>query len=58
MNSAERKAGITMHVVPGPVILPDGKAAAAPCSITVDGKQVAKDAGGSTGKHSCKYTLR
>ncbi|MGW0538164.1 hypothetical protein [Streptomyces sp. NPDC003032] len=57
LNSTERKVGITMHVVPGPVILPGGKAAAAPCSITVDGKQVAKDAGGSTGKHACKYTL-
>ncbi|MFD3667200.1 hypothetical protein [Streptomyces sp. NPDC058672] len=57
LNSTERKVGITMHVVPGSVILRDGKAAAAPCSISVDGKQVAKDPGGATGKHSCKYTL-
>ncbi|MFG2503775.1 hypothetical protein ACGFSB_36880 [Streptomyces sp. NPDC048441] len=57
LNSTERKVGITVHVVPGPVILPDGKAAAAPCSITVDGKQVDEDPGGPTGKHACKYTL-
>ncbi|WP_369242291.1 hypothetical protein AB5J56_44920 [Streptomyces sp. R21] len=58
LNSTERKVGITVSVVPGPVILANGQAAAAPCSITVDGKKVAEDPGGAKGKHMCKYTLK
>jgi hypothetical protein len=58
LNSTERKVGITVSVVPGPVMLPNGQAAAAPCSISVDGKKVAEDPGGADGKHMCEYTLR
>jgi len=58
LNSTERKVGITVSVVPGPVMLSNGQFAAAPCSITVDGKKVAEDPGGADGKHMCKYTLR
>ncbi|MEV8037486.1 hypothetical protein [Streptomyces sp. NPDC086182] len=58
LNSTERKVGITVSVVPGPVMLSNGQFAAAPCSITVDGKKVAEDPGGADGKHMCEYTLR
>ncbi|MFJ4982150.1 hypothetical protein ACIP6X_43920 [Streptomyces coeruleorubidus] len=58
LNGTERKVGITVSVVPGPVRLPNGQFAAAPCSITVDGKTVAEDPGGADGKHMCEYTLR
>lgn len=58
LNSTERKVGITVSIVPGSVMLSDGRFAAAPCSITVDGKKVAKDPGGVKGKHMCKHTLR
>ncbi|AZM56271.1 hypothetical protein DMA15_29810 [Streptomyces sp. WAC 01529] len=58
LNSTERKVGITVSVVPGTVRLSNGQFAAAPCSITVDGKKVAKDPGGAKGKHMCEYTLR
>ncbi|MBW5420621.1 hypothetical protein GKQ77_03425 [Streptomyces sp. BG9H] len=58
LNSTERKVGITVSVVPGTVRLSNGQFAAAPCSITVDGKKVVKDAGGAKGKHMCEYTLR
>lgn len=58
LTSTERKVGITVSVVPGPVQLSNGRLAAAPCSITVDGKKVTQDAGGADGKHMCQYTLR
>jgi hypothetical protein len=58
LTSTERKVGITVSVVPGPVMLSDGQAAAAPCSISVDGKKVTEDPGGADGKHMCEYTLR
>ncbi|WP_146228999.1 hypothetical protein [Streptomyces sp. NWU339] len=58
LNSTERKVGITVSVVPGPVKLSNGQLAAAPCSITVDGKKVAEEPGGVDGKHMCEYTLR
>ncbi|GGK78007.1 hypothetical protein [Streptomyces flaveus] len=58
LNSTQRKVGITVSVVPGPVMLSNGQFAAAPCSITVDGKKVAEDPGGVDGKHMCEYTLR
>jgi hypothetical protein len=57
LTSTERKVGITVSVVPGPTVLSNGQLAAAPCSITVDGKQVAEDPGGADGKHMCEYTL-
>ncbi|MFF6998306.1 hypothetical protein ACFY93_25550 [Streptomyces sp. NPDC008313] len=58
LNSTERKVGITVSVVPGPVLRSNGRMAAAPCSITVDGKKVTEDPGGADGKHKCEYTLR
>ncbi|MFF7892512.1 hypothetical protein ACFZDI_11510 [Streptomyces sp. NPDC007907] len=58
LNGTERKVGITVSVVPGPVVLSNGQAGAAPCSITVDGKKVTEDPGGADGKHMCEYTLR
>ncbi|WP_326756822.1 hypothetical protein OH738_00455 [Streptomyces hirsutus] len=58
LNSTERKVGITVSIVPGPVKLSTGQYAAAPCSITVDGKKVAENPGGVDGKHMCEYTLR
>ncbi|WP_097214497.1 MULTISPECIES: hypothetical protein [unclassified Streptomyces] len=58
LNSTERKVGITVSVVPGPVMLSNGQFGAAPCTITVDGKKVVEDAGGADGKHMCEYTLR
>ncbi|MEU7466973.1 hypothetical protein AB0A94_00150 [Streptomyces sp. NPDC044984] len=47
-----------MSVVPGSVKPSDGRFGTAPCSITVDGKEVVEDAGGVEGKHLCEYTLR
>jgi hypothetical protein len=58
LSSTERKVGITVSVVPGPMRLSNGQFAAAPCSITVDGKKVAENPGGADGKHMCEYTLR
>ncbi|MER7266628.1 hypothetical protein ABT388_40335 [Streptomyces collinus] len=58
LNRTERKVGITLSVVPGPMILSNGQAAAAPCSIFVDGKKVTSDPGGAEGKHMCEYALR
>lgn len=58
LNSTQRKVGTIVSVVPGPVKLSNGQLAAAPCSITVDGKKVTEDPGGVDGKHMCEYTLR
>jgi hypothetical protein len=58
LSSTERKVGITVSVVPGPMRLSNGQFAAAPCSISVDGKKVAENPGGADGKHMCEYTLR
>ncbi|MFE2279980.1 hypothetical protein ACFXAE_22645 [Streptomyces sp. NPDC059454] len=58
LNPTERKVGITVSVVPGPVKMTNGQLGAAPCSITVDGKKVVEDQGGAEGKHLCEYTLR
>ncbi|MBL3668816.1 hypothetical protein JL475_23025 [Streptomyces sp. M2CJ-2] len=58
LNSTQRKVGTIVSVVPGPVKLSDGRLGAAPCSITVDGKKVVEDPGGTEGKHLCEYTLR
>lgn len=57
LNGTERKVGITVAIVPGAVELPNGRLGAAPCSITIDGEQVAEDPGGVDGKHMCEYTL-
>ncbi|MFC8986555.1 MULTISPECIES: hypothetical protein [unclassified Streptomyces] len=57
LNSTQRKVGTIVSVVPGPVTQSDGRLAAAPCSITVDGKKVVDDPGGAEGKHICQYTL-
>ncbi|MFJ9668970.1 hypothetical protein ACIRPP_30925 [Streptomyces sp. NPDC101219] len=57
LNSTQRKVGTIVSVVPGPVTQSDGRLAAAPCSITVDGKKVVDDPGGAEGNHICQYTL-
>ncbi|CAM5501097.1 hypothetical protein GCM10010261_66020 [Streptomyces pilosus] len=57
LNPTERKVGIIVSVVPGPVKLSNGQLGAAPCSITVDGKKVVEDQGGVEGAHKCEYTL-
>ncbi|MFH8453755.1 hypothetical protein ACH4CD_31465 [Streptomyces fungicidicus] len=57
LNSTERKVGIIVSVVPGPVKLSNGQLGTAPCSITVDGKKVVEDQGGAEGKHLCEYTI-
>ncbi|MET9152250.1 hypothetical protein [Streptomyces griseoflavus] len=57
LNPTERKVGILVSVVPGPVKLSNGQLGAAPCSITVDGKKVVEDEGGVEGAHTCEYTL-
>ncbi|MFE1258160.1 hypothetical protein ACWDCX_04935 [Streptomyces fungicidicus] len=58
LNSTERKVGILVSVVPGPVKLSNGQLGVAPCSITVDGKKVVEDQGGVEGAHKCEYTLK
>jgi hypothetical protein len=58
LSSTEQKVGTTVSVVPGPVMRANGQLAAAPCSITVDGKKVAENPGGADGKHMSEYTLR
>ncbi|MEV0303143.1 hypothetical protein [Streptomyces prasinus] len=57
LNSTQRKVGTIVSVAPGPVAQSNGQLAAAPCSITVDGKKVVEDPGGSEGKHLCEFTL-
>ncbi|MFF0117039.1 hypothetical protein [Streptomyces prasinus] len=57
LNSTQRKVGTIVSVAPGPVAQSNGQLAAAPCSITVDGKKVVEDPGGAEGKHLCEFTL-
>ncbi|MFJ8212118.1 hypothetical protein [Streptomyces sp. NPDC096033] len=53
---AELKVGVTVSVVPGSVKDADGMLVPAPCSIKVDGKQVADNQGGKSAE-PCKYKL-
>ncbi|MFF8732185.1 hypothetical protein ACF073_37820 [Streptomyces sp. NPDC015171] len=54
---AELKVGVTVSVVPGSVEGPDGMLKAAPCTINVDGKQVADNQDGKSAK-PCEYKLK
>ncbi|MFH7594625.1 hypothetical protein WDV06_05890 [Streptomyces racemochromogenes] len=53
---AELKVGVTVSVVPGSVKGADGMLAPAPCTIKVDGRQVADNQGGKSAA-PCTYKL-
>ncbi|NEB76391.1 hypothetical protein G3I40_14320 [Streptomyces sp. SID14478] len=57
LEDAQIKAGVLVSVVPGSTKGPDGMLKAAPCTITVDGKQVADNDGGNSDK-PCEYQLK
>ncbi|MFF1555981.1 hypothetical protein [Streptomyces sp. NPDC058279] len=57
LEGAELKVGVTVSLVPGSVKGPDGMLKAAPCTIKVDGKQVADNQGGGSDK-PCTYKLK
>ncbi|MFI8361172.1 MULTISPECIES: hypothetical protein [unclassified Streptomyces] len=57
LTAAEQKVGYLVNVVPGTITGPDGKLQQAPCTIKVDGKQVAQSDGVSTVK-GCSYTIK
>ncbi|MDK0521369.1 hypothetical protein [Streptomyces sp. ML-6] len=57
LEDAELKVGVTVSVVPGSVKGPDGMLKPAPCTIKVDGKQVADNQDGKSAK-PCEYKLK
>ncbi|MFF9024821.1 hypothetical protein [Streptomyces eurythermus] len=57
LEGAELKVGVTVSVVPGSVKGPDGMLKPAPCTIKVDGKQVADNQDGKSAK-PCEYKLK
>ncbi|UQX04645.1 hypothetical protein [Streptomyces sp. RerS4] len=57
LEGAELKVGVTVSVVPGSVKGADGMLKPAPCTIKVDGKQVADNQDGKSTK-PCEYKLR
>lgn len=57
LEGAELKVGVTVSVVPGSVTGPDGMLKPAPCTIKVDGKQVADNQDGKSPK-LCEYKLK
>ncbi len=57
LTAAERKVGYLVNVVPGTITGADGKLQQAPCSIRIDGKQVAQSDGITTTK-GCSYTIK
>ncbi|MFF3123234.1 hypothetical protein ACFVRD_12870 [Streptomyces sp. NPDC057908] len=56
-TDAEKRAGLSVSVVPGSVSGPDGMLHAAACVITVDGKKVADNQGGKSDK-MCQYKVK
>ncbi|RKT02397.1 hypothetical protein BX286_0298 [Streptomyces sp. 3211.6] len=56
LEDAELKVGVTVLVVPGSVKGADGMLVPAPCTIKVDGKQVADNQGGKSAA-PCTYKL-
>ncbi|MET9800265.1 hypothetical protein [Streptomyces sp. NPDC006368] len=56
LTAAEQKVGYLLSVVPGSVKGADGMLKQAPCTIKVDGKQVADNDGGKNPK-GCTYKL-
>lgn len=57
LEGAEMKVGVTVSVVPGSVKGTDGMLKPAPCTIEVDGKQVADNQGGKSAEF-CKYKIK
>ncbi|MEU3189783.1 hypothetical protein ABZ686_03885 [Streptomyces sp. NPDC006992] len=57
LTSAQQKVGVLVSVVPGSVAGPDGTLKPGACVITVDGKEVADNQGG-TSDTSCEYRVR
>ncbi|MGW2670754.1 hypothetical protein ACWC5F_22175 [Streptomyces sp. NPDC001272] len=57
LEGAELKVGVTVSVVPASVEGPDGMLAPAPCTIKVDGKQVADNQAGKSAE-PCRYKLK
>ncbi|WP_405941503.1 hypothetical protein [Streptomyces sp. NBC_00207] len=57
LTAAERKVGYLVNVVPGTVTGADGKLQQAPCTIKVDGKQVAESDGVKNTK-GCSYIIK
>ncbi|MFD6973105.1 hypothetical protein [Streptomyces sp. NPDC059979] len=56
-TAMERKVGYLVNVVPGLIKGADGKLQQAPCSIKIDGKQVAQSDGVTTTK-GCSYIIK
>ncbi|WP_404960669.1 hypothetical protein [Streptomyces sp. 147326] len=57
LTAAERKVGYLVNVVPGTITGADGKLQQAPCSIKIDGKQVAESDGVKNTK-GCSYIIK
>ncbi|MER6198891.1 hypothetical protein ABT234_16205 [Streptomyces sp. NPDC001586] len=57
LTAAERKVGYLVNVVPGTITGADGKLQQAPCTIKVDGKQVAESDGVKNTK-GCSYLIK
>ncbi|MCB5165358.1 hypothetical protein LG634_11010 [Streptomyces bambusae] len=57
LTAAEQRVGYLVSVIPGSVEGPDGRLVQAPCTITVDGRQVADNDGGKNPK-GCSYTIK
>ncbi|MFE6838863.1 hypothetical protein ACFVFI_28995, partial [Streptomyces sp. NPDC057705] len=57
LTAAERKVGYLVNVVPGTITGADGKLQQAPCTIKVDGKQVAQSDGVKNTK-GCSYIIK
>lgn len=57
LTAMERKVGYLVNVVPGLIKGADGKLQQAPCSIKIDGKQVAQSDGVTTTK-GCSYIIK
>ncbi|MDN3260781.1 hypothetical protein QWJ26_13350 [Streptomyces sp. CSDS2] len=57
LEDAELEVGVIVSVVPGSVKGPDGMLKPAPCTIKVDGKQVADNQNGKS-PEPCEYKLK
>lgn len=57
LTAAEQKVGYLVNVVPGTITGPGGVLQQAPCTIKVDGKQVAESDGVKNVK-GCSYTIK
>ncbi|WP_327413439.1 hypothetical protein [Streptomyces sp. NBC_01233] len=57
LTAAERKVGYLVHVIPGTITGADGKLQQAPCTIKIDGKQVAESDGVKNTK-GCSYIIK